>query len=103
MPDWNLRFSAEFLVNDIEKITWNSSAFDSLMIPPERKEIIQSLVERYTKGSKHLTNKPFYNIIRGKSESVVILLQYNSSLNSALSSTADCYFLVVFLELEKLW
>ena len=67
--------SAELSVDDVDEITWDSSAFHSLVIPEKRKEIIQSLVERHTNGSNSI---PFRDIIREKGQSLVILLQYDS-------------------------
>ena len=63
------------------------------MIPDERKEIIQSLVERHTSGSNSI---PFHDIIRGKGQSLVILLQYGSM------ASVPHFLLVVLLELERL-
>ena len=84
-------------VNDIEEITWDSSVFDSLVLPKDRKEMIQSLIECHTNGSNGSNGlngsnsssakngKAFDNIIQGK---VIILLQYDSGLNSTLSITS---------------
>lgn len=60
----------ELSVENIEDISWDSSAFDMLMLKPEHKEIVQSLVENHTKGSGILED-----IIQGKGQNVVILLQ----------------------------
>jgi hypothetical protein len=58
-----LRHSAELAVAGLEGISWDSSAFDSLVIPEDKKEIIQSLVENHATGSN---GKPFDDIIHGK-------------------------------------
>jgi hypothetical protein len=53
--------------------------------------MIQSLVERHTNGSNGSNSssdkngKAFDDIIQGKGQGLVILLQYDSSLNSTLS------------------
>jgi hypothetical protein len=56
--------------------------------------MIQSLVERHTNGSdgsnssnssSDKNGKAFDDIIQGKGQGLVILLQYDSSLNSTLS------------------
>jgi hypothetical protein len=77
-----LRRLAELSVDDVDEITWDSSAFHSLVIPKERKEIVQALVERHT-SLKATNGIQFRDVIQGKGRSLVILLQYNSSLRSA--------------------
>ena len=62
-------------MDDIEKIDWDSSAFDTLVIPANQKEIVQSLVERHTNGSDV---EKFDDVIQGKGQNVVVLLQYGS-------------------------
>lgn len=49
------------------------------MVPKDPKEIVQSLVENHTKGSKAEGDTEFDNIIQGKGQNVVILLQYEST------------------------
>jgi hypothetical protein len=89
---WTVREREHYLsVDDIEEITWDSSAVDSLVLPKARKEMIQSLVERHTNGlngwnsSSDKNGKAFDDIIQGKGQGLVILLRYDSSLNSTLS------------------
>lgn len=62
-------------MDDIEEIDWDCSAFDTLVIPTGQKEIIQSLVERHTNGSD---DEKFDDIIQGKGQNIVLLLQYDS-------------------------
>ena len=83
-----MRRPAELSVDDIEEITWDSSAFNSLVLPEARKEMVRSLIERHTNGSNGLddeSGKVFDDIIQGKGQGLVILLQYDSSFNSILS------------------
>jgi hypothetical protein len=47
--------------------------------------MIRSLVERHSNGSNDKNGKAFDDIIQGKGYGLVILLQYDSSLNSTLS------------------
>jgi hypothetical protein len=75
-----LRCLGELSVGDIEDITWDSAAFSSLVMPNDRKEIVQSLVERRTENLEDPDGEQFDDIIRGKGQSLVILLQYDSSL-----------------------
>ena len=55
-------------MDDLEKIDWDSSAFDSIVIPPNHTEIVQSLVERYT---NELDDERFDDVIQGKGQNVV--------------------------------
>jgi hypothetical protein len=71
VPHWLLRRLAELAGADLEGISWDSSAFDSLVIP-EDKEIIQSLIENHATGSN---GKPF-DLIHGRGQSLVILLHH---------------------------
>ena len=59
-------------MDDIKEIDWDSSAFDTLVIPAYQKEIIQSLVERHTSGSD---DEKFDDIMQGKGQNIVLLLQ----------------------------
>jgi hypothetical protein len=80
-----LQRSVELSADDIEEITWDSSAFDSLVLPESRKQIIQSLVERHTNGpngSNDQNGKAFDDIIQGKGQGLIILLQYDLSLST---------------------
>jgi hypothetical protein len=95
----SLQYSAELAVANLEEIHWNSSAFDSLVLSVDKKEIVQSLVERHATDS----NRRFFDdIIRGKGQSLVILLQYDSGINPAFSYSQLTFFLVVLPELERL-
>jgi hypothetical protein len=57
--------------------TWDSSAFNSLVIPEDKKHIIQSLVDSYADGS-HSTQ--YDDIIRGKGQSLVILIARRATI-----------------------
>jgi len=68
----------ELSVDDIEEISWDSGAFSSLELPENRKEIVRSLVERHTRSASEANEREFDDIIRGKGQSLIILLQYDS-------------------------
>ncbi|KAK7883580.1 hypothetical protein LTR67_011078 [Exophiala xenobiotica] len=78
----------ELAVDDVEDINWDSSAFDILMLPKDPKEIVQSLVENQTKGSKAEGATEFDDIIRGKGQKVVILLHGPPSVGKTLTAEA---------------
>ena len=105
MPNRTLRRTAELSVDDIHEITWDTAAFHSLVIPEEKKEVIQALVEGYTSSIvtslNDLSGVQFRDIIQGKGRSLVILLQYIASAPRILRS-ANFYLLVVPLGLERL-
>ncbi len=51
----------EFAVSGIQDVTWNESAFDSLVIPNEHKHVVKSLVESHERNAK----KNIDDIIQG--------------------------------------
>ncbi len=42
----------EFAVSGIQDVTWNESAFDSLVIPDDQKHVVRSLVESHERNAK---------------------------------------------------
>ena len=58
----------EFDVDKIQEIEWNEDAFENLVLPPGRKELLQSLVEAHHRGLK------FDDFIKGKGHGLVINL-----------------------------
>ena len=86
-------------MDDIEEINWDSSAFDSLVIPANHKEIVQSLVERHTNGSD---DERFDDIIQGKGQNVVVLLQYSSGPTLRLYYWLTIHLKAALLALERL-
>ncbi|KAL4819859.1 hypothetical protein BDW67DRAFT_181572 [Aspergillus spinulosporus] len=67
----------EFAVETIAKIQFSDRPFNMLAILEEKKKVIKSL----TKSRVHAaTNEKFDNIIKGKEQGIIILLQYISQL-----------------------
>jgi len=58
----------EFNVEKIEDVEWNKDAFDNLVLPGERKNLLQSLVEAHRK------EVGFDDFIRGKGHGLVVNL-----------------------------
>lgn len=58
----------EFDVDKIEDIDWNDDAFKNLVLPPGRKELLQSLVEAHHQGLD------FDDFVKGKGHGLVVNL-----------------------------
>jgi len=61
-------FKVEFNIQIIQNVEWNEDAFASLVIPSNRKALLQSLVEAHQK--EHL----FDDFIKGKGQGLVVNL-----------------------------
>lgn len=58
----------EFNVDLVEDIVWNDSAFSNLVLPPEKKALIQALVVSHGKKGR----RKFDDFIVGKGQGLVI-------------------------------
>lgn len=58
----------EFDVEKIQEIEWNDDAFENLVLPPGRKQLLQSLVEAHHRGLG------FDDFIKGKGHGLVVNL-----------------------------
>ena len=58
----------EFSVEKVEEVEWNEDAFANLVLPSDRKHLLQSLVEAHHKGLG------FDDFIKGKGHGLVINL-----------------------------
>lgn len=63
----------EFAVENIQEAKFSSSPFEMLSIPEEKKRVIKALTKSRVDASDRV---PFDDIIAGKGQGVVILLQY---------------------------
>jgi hypothetical protein len=72
----------EFEVASVEKIQFSDSPFDMLTVPHEKKKVIKSLAKSRVDTSHGAT---FDDIIVGKGQGVIILLQYVLPIASAES------------------
>ena len=68
------------------------------MIPEDKKDIVQSLVDSYADGS-HSTQ--YDDIIQGKGRSLVVLLQYEVNPSSVFPVISSLFGPVVPLGLER--
>ena len=62
---------AEFEVNNVAEIKWNKQAFDSLVIPPARKRLLEALV-RQQQSNK--ADADFDDVVQGKGQGLIMLL-----------------------------
>lgn len=61
-------FVVEFNVDKIEPIVWNDEAFANLILPTDRKILLQSLVEAHNSDLQG-----FDDFIRGKGRGLVVV------------------------------
>ncbi|KAF8587999.1 P-loop containing nucleoside triphosphate hydrolase protein [Ramaria rubella] len=72
----------EFNVEKIEQIEWNEDAFSNLVLPSDRKTLLQSLVEA------HNTEVGFDDFIKGKGRGLVVNLFGPPGVGKTLSAEA---------------
>jgi len=72
----------EFNVEKIQPIQWNQEAFDNLVLPSNRKELLRTLVEAHTQ------DLGFDDFISGKGQGLVINLFGNPGVGKTLSAEA---------------
>jgi SpoVK/Ycf46/Vps4 family AAA+-type ATPase len=65
----------EFAVEKVAAIQFSDAPFDMLAIPEDKKKVIKSLTESRVRAT---TEGKFDDIIEGKGQGVIILLQYVS-------------------------
>jgi len=65
---------AEFTVSGIYDITWNLLPFDALVLPREKKDLLQALVQQTTTES---SGPKFEDVVEDKGQGLVVLLQYD--------------------------
>lgn len=75
---------AAFNVELVEEIVWNDEAFANLVLPPEKKSLIQALVEAHS--SK--TQSTFDDFIAGKGQGLVINLFGPPGVGKTMSAEA---------------
>lgn len=66
----------------IQPITWNTEAFDKLVLPSNRKEVLQTLIEAHTR------DLGFDDFIKGKGQGLVINLFGNPGVGKTLTAEA---------------
>lgn len=72
----------EFNVEKVAPISWNNEAFSNLVLPTDRKTLLQSLVEA------HNAELGFDDFIRGKGRGLVVNLFGPPGVGKTLSAEA---------------
>ena len=62
---------AEFEVKNVADIKWNKQAFDSLVIPPARKRLLEALVKQQQSNK---ADADFDDVVQGKGQGLIMLL-----------------------------
>ncbi|KAK0656210.1 P-loop containing nucleoside triphosphate hydrolase protein [Cercophora newfieldiana] len=72
----------DFYIEDIAEITWNTNAFDKLVLPDDQKELILAFSESQLEGSS------FDDVISGKGKGIICLLSGPPGVGKTLTAEA---------------
>jgi hypothetical protein len=72
----------DFFVDSVEEITWNTDAFDKLVLPEEQKELILAFSESQLEGCT------FDDVVSGKGKGVICLLSGPPGVGKTLTAEA---------------
>ncbi|KAH8103842.1 P-loop containing nucleoside triphosphate hydrolase protein [Cristinia sonorae] len=78
----------EFNIEHVKPITWNDEAFQSLVLPPGRKTLLQSLVEAHNAKVGSRRRFTFDDFVPGKGRGLVINLFGPPGVGKTLSAEA---------------
>jgi Cdc6-like AAA superfamily ATPase len=84
-----------FRVTKVKDILWSIHAFDDLVLPPEQKELVSSLIDDYKgDGPTSLDASPgpssFNDLVQGKGQGLVINLFGKPGVGKTLTVEAIC-------------
>ncbi|KAL0260303.1 hypothetical protein SLS55_003989 [Diplodia seriata] len=74
---------ATFFVDQIQEVKWNENAFDKLVLPSDHKRLMLSFVESQIRNKKR-----FDDVIEGKGQGIVILLEGSPGVGKTLTAEA---------------
>ncbi|WYZ36905.1 hypothetical protein EsH8_II_000411 [Colletotrichum jinshuiense] len=72
----------DFFVEEVQEITWNTTAFDKLVLPEDQKELILAFSESQLDGST------FDDVISGKGKGIICLLSGPPGVGKTLTAEA---------------
>jgi hypothetical protein len=72
----------DFYVEQVKEITWNTNAFDKLVLPDDQKELILAFSESQLEGSS------FDDVISGKGKGIICLLSGPPGVGKTLTAEA---------------
>ena len=70
-----------FFIDSVNDIVWNEGAFDSLVAPPDQKELILAFAESQTKS-----REGFDDVIQGKGRGIILLLSGPPGVGKTLTA-----------------
>ncbi|KAI9658680.1 MAG: hypothetical protein M1821_002240 [Bathelium mastoideum] len=71
----------EFYIDSVEDVTWNEDAFDSLVAPPEQKDLVLAFAQSQSKN-----REGFDDVIQGKGRGMIILLSGPPGVGKTLTA-----------------
>jgi hypothetical protein len=74
----------EFYIDAVKEIVWDEQAFDSLVLPPEQKNLKQLILAFTRSQAKH--RDKFDDVIRGKGRGIIMLLSGPPGVGKTLTA-----------------
>ncbi|KAF7515089.1 hypothetical protein G7054_g14766 [Neopestalotiopsis clavispora] len=86
---FNEKLWVELSVSGVKEITWNESAYESLVLQPKTKDVVKALVESH----KHHAAKNIDDVIQGKGKGLVFVLHGPPGTGKTLTAEGISEFL----------